>query len=132
MSCLAIIDTSVLIPILDRLHTSHDKARDATNKHTIWHIPAGVVQELTQVVRRRMNARSGDGNTAARQALDGLESASAYRYLPGHDPEFVSRIYHAHPALSYVDAWGIAVALDRVEPLVTFDERQRAVWESLR
>lgn len=73
-----------------------------------------------------------DGNLVAQRALDALESTGAYRYVAEHDGQLVSRIYHSTPGLSYVDAWGIALALDRVEPLVSFDNRQLEVLERLR
>ncbi|MBW3581892.1 MAG: PIN domain-containing protein [Euryarchaeota archaeon] len=129
---MAIFDTSVLLSLFDPGHVHHAKAREATESHTLWHVTPGVLAELTQVVRRHANARGTDGSALSRRLLETLETTTSYRPLAQHDPEFVSRIFQIHAELSYVDAWGIAVALDRVEPLVTFDERQRAVWESLR
>lgn len=129
---LPIFDTSVLIPLLDAGHKDHAAAREAAARHKVWNVPAGVVVEVTQVIRRLANARGSDGNAAARRALDALESTAAYRYLDRHDMGLASRIYQTNPGLSYADAWGISLALERDEPLVTHDERQMRVLDRLR
>lgn len=128
---MAIVDTSLLVPLVDRGHPHHARARRKATDHSIWHITGGVLAEFTQVIRRIANDQAQDGNAAARKALDALRETTGYRPLVTFDEPLIARIYSMDPALSYVDAWGIAVALERQEPLLTLDEHQATVLERL-
>lgn len=129
---MTILDTSILIPLLDGSHPHHSEARERVARSPVWQVPAGVISELCLVVRRSANRQALDGNSMARRMLTALEAMPAFRCLTAYDSRLASRIYLEHPSLSYVDAWGIAVALDRQEPLLTLDETQQRVFERLR
>lgn len=68
----------------------------------------------------------------AKRMLAAFESMPPYHCLAAHDPRLASQIYHAHPGLSHVDVWGIAVALDRQESLLAFYDARQGVCERLR
>ncbi len=121
---MAIVDTSLLVPLFDRGHANHTQARRQAAEHSIWHISCGVLAEFTQVIRRIANDHAQDGNVAARRALEALREMTGYRPIESFDEPLIARIYAMDPALSYVDAWGIAAALERQEPLLTLDDHQ--------
>lgn len=129
---MAIIDTSVLVPLFDADHPQHHDAQRLAREHNPWHISGGVLSEFTRVVRRLTNLRGEDGNQAARRALAVLEEYAGYRPLADYDAALASRIFRMDDGMSYVDAWGIALSYARSEPLLTLDRRQRSILKRIR
>ncbi|MGH2669845.1 MAG: PIN domain-containing protein [bacterium] len=125
-------DTSILVPLFDADHPHHARARRAVGAPGPLHVSGGVLAELTTVLRRRGSDVGLDGELIAREALERLEALQGYRHASEYDAVAVSRLYRTHSGLSYVDAWGIALALGMDEQLLTLDARQRAVYRRER
>ena len=123
-----VVDTSVLVPLFDADHPRHQEAKILVAKPILLHVTGGVLAELTTVLRRRGKDVGLDGARIAREALIHLEGLRGFRHATDYEPESVSRTFGAHPSLSYVDAWGIVLAMDMGEDLLSFDERQMAAY----
>jgi predicted nucleic acid-binding protein len=123
-----VIDTSVLVPLFDADHPRHAEARQLVAAPVLLHVTGGVLAELTTVLRRRGKDAGLDGARVAREALVQLEALHGFRHVIDYDAEAVSRAYAQHSALSYVDAWGVVLALEMGEDLMTFDDRQLAAY----
>lgn len=128
---MAILDTSLLVALFDLDHPHHKPAREAVLGHGVWHVSGGVLAEFTQAIRRLTNEQGSDGNAAARQALESLRAFSGYRTIQEYDEPHVARIHATAPGMSYVDAWGVSLAVTRQEPLLTLDGRQRRLLAQL-
>lgn len=125
-------DTSVLAALFDADHPRHTEARRLVGAPGVLHVSGGVVAELTTLLRRRANDVGLDGNRVAREALEQLEKLGGFRLATDYDTEAASRLYRDNAALSYVDAWGIALAVGLGEELLTLDERQRKAYQEAR
>lgn len=123
-----VVDTSVLVPLFDADHPHHHDARQLVAAPILLYVTGGVLAELTTVLRRRGKDVGLDGARIAREALGQLEKLQGFRHVTDYDPGSVSRTYAAHAGLSYVDAWGIVLAMDMGEDLISFDERQMAAY----
>jgi predicted nucleic acid-binding protein len=127
-----VLDTSVLVPAFDADHPRHHEARELLAAPALLHVNAGVLGELTTVLRRRANDVGLEGSKVARDALAKLESLAGFRHATSYDPDTVSHVYRAHSSLSYVDAIGIVLALELDEELLTFDDGQAAALKRER
>lgn len=127
-----VVDTSVLVPLFDADHSRHDDARRLVAAPILLRVTGGVLAELTTVLRRRGKDAGLDGARIAREALVQLEGLRGFRHSTDYDPEAVSRTYASHAGLSYVDAWGIVLAMETGEELLTFDEDQTAAYREER
>lgn len=127
-----VADTSVLVPLFDADHPHHAQARRAVEAPGTLLVSGGVLGELTTVLRRRAKDIGLDGDRIAREALGKLESLAGFRHADAYDATAVSRIFQAHAGLSYVDAWGVALAIETGDELLTLDSRQRAVYRRER
>ncbi|MFA5862833.1 MAG: PIN domain-containing protein [Candidatus Thermoplasmatota archaeon] len=122
-------DTSVLVPIFDADHPLHEKARAQIGAPVLLHVTGGVLAELTTVLRRRGNDVGLDGSRIARECLGELEQLRGFRHASPCDGAEVTRVFKAHSSLSYVDAWGIVLALELGDTIITFDERQASAFK---
>lgn len=127
-----VVDTSVLVPAFDADHPNHERARRALAEPGALHITGGVIAEFTTVLRRKGNDAGEDGALIAREALASLEALPGFRHAVSYDVGKASRLFHATPSLSYVDAWGIVLAEALGEGLVTFDAEQAAASRERR
>lgn len=122
-----VIDTSFLMAVFDEEHPRHKQAHRLLRKASVLHVSGGVMGEFITIVRRRANDVGLDGEAVARDLLEQVESLRIMRHAGLEAPLEVSRIYRENKGLSYVDAWGIALAKGRKEELYSFDRKQRAV-----
>lgn len=120
-------DTSILVALFDADHPQHARALSVVGAPGTLHVTGGVLAELTTVLRRRGNDVGLQGDRIAREAVERLEGLQGFRHATEYDAPAVSRLYRSHDGLSYVDAWGIMLALGLREELLTLDARQRTV-----
>ncbi len=127
---MAVVDTSVLVPLFDVAHPNHAKARAVLAEIDRLATHGGALAELTRVIRRRANLRGLKGNEAARAAVHALRALPAFRDTGDGLAAQVEKRYQAEPKLSYADAWGIEAALADRDDLLTFDKHQAAAWRT--
>lgn len=125
---MAVVDTSVLLPLFDVAHANHARARAALSAVDRIATHGGVLAELTRLIRRRAILRGLDGNAASRQAIGALRGLPGFRDTGDGLGAKVAQRYAAETGLSYADAWGIEAALADRDALLTFDARQAAAW----
>lgn len=125
---MAVVDTSVLLPLFDMGHANHAKAKAALSDIERIATHGGVLAELTRLIRRRAILRGMDGNIAAREAVRALRALPGFRDTGDGLGAKVERRYAAETGLSYADAWGIEAALADRDDLLTFDAKQAAAW----
>lgn len=129
---MAVVDASMLIALFDASHSRHAEARQAIARHPTLDVCGGIIGETTRILRRTANLNGQDGNRVARQALASLRSMPGYRLFSSYDEAAAAGLYQANTSLSYVDAWGIQVALEAREELLTIDDGQRKAWLKAR
>lgn len=127
-----VIDTSVLVPLFDADHPLRSKAQGLTKAPGVLAVCGGVLAELTTVIRRRGKDVGLDGDQIAREALAHLEALRGFRHIDAYDARAVSQLYREVPGLSYVDAWGVVIAIEMDEELLTFDTRQADAYRHAR
>lgn len=127
-----VVDSSVLVPAFDADHPRHAEAREKLATTSLLHVSGGVLGEVTTVLRRRANDVGSEGSKVAREALARLEELAGFRHATSYDADEVSRVYQAHPTLSYVDAMGIVLAIGLGEDLLTFDDAQERAHKKER
>jgi predicted nucleic acid-binding protein len=126
-----VVDTSVVVALLDADHPHHASAasRVATGPITAtW----GTLLETSMVIRRLAKDAGLDGNKAARKALRAIISLDGFREAGGADLRGVLALYDRSHALSFADAWTLSVAIETGEPLLTFDDTLRSAYERRR
>ncbi len=127
-----VIDTSFLVAVFDEDHPRHQSARQKMKTDSLLYLNGGVIGEFTTIVRRHANDAGLDGEQVARELLERLETLQTVRYSSMEDPAAVSRVYRDNRGISYVDAWGVALAHALKEDLYTLDGKQATVFKKTR
>lgn len=129
---MAVVDTSILVPLFDAAHVNHAKAKAALSGINRLAIPGGVLAELTRLIRRLAKRQGLDGNQAAREAIHALRALPGFRDTGDGLATVTEARYALESNLSYVDAWGIEAALADRDDLLTFDAHQAAAWRKAK
>ncbi len=122
-----VVDTSVLYALLDELDPHHDRASDIVRGHVGIEVPPTILCETEMLVRKRA------GRAVAVAILPQLLAQNPQIGVLGADvhPQAL-RIWRESRGISYADAHAIAGALLLDSDLLTLDDRQLAVWRTLR
>lgn len=129
---MAVVDTSVLVPLFDNRHAQHAKAVARLADVTDLGVVAPSLQELASVLRREGKARGLDGGQIARQAVARLRAQPRFQDKGAGVAAAACGRFVASPGLSLADCWAIEAALADGDELVTFDANQAKAWQAAK
>ena len=126
-----IVDTSVLVALIDPRDGHHKKARAQFEVYGPQDVPQPVFGEFLQVVEfaSRRNDGGAAGRKAARSALDVVTRVLRFHVAPVQNWGEAVELYEENGTLSFADACGVAEAV-HVDDLWTMDLRQARVLKS--
>ncbi|MES2153518.1 MAG: PIN domain-containing protein [bacterium] len=125
---MAIVDSNVLVAILDDGHEHHGAAVRQLHDQPVT-VTWGVLAEVAHVARRIAKANGMNGATASRRALANVRALAGFREARQPPLDEVLAMHAAQPRLSFVDAWNLVAALTSDEALMTFDRDLAAAYK---
>lgn len=124
-----VVDSSVLVALMDRDDPHHPRARRACQAPERWRIPTVATVELAAAIRQGTPGPTARKDTTVRAGLQGLWSLDMVEGAPHHDTDTARKLFLQDRHLSYADAVIIATAWHHGDTLLTFDKRQERAWK---
>lgn len=130
---MSVVDTSWLVALHvpnDAHHADAVKQAEGRNELLVSDV---ILNEFLTVIYSLAGGRTrpAAARKETRKVLEGLLANPAFRWIRDADTQESRKLFLANE-LSYADSVAIRTALARDYDLLTFDARQRRMWNALR
>lgn len=121
-----VIDTSWFVALFNPQDTHHERAFDSAGEEGTYLIPHVILSEFISLTNHCVSPQ------VARRVHKEISRDPAFHVVTNCDMDDVGAIYHSRSSLSYPECVANECALRTGEDLLSFDAKQRRLFQSRR